>query len=126
MEKNVGYLEGVSPELLSKIAAKNIGTFPVANEWDSHGKKVHHLEKGDADLVIGHLHKLIPHFVRSARVLTPYDMLYPCKTFNVPVLVVAAKETHSEAKKLLGKAAEIATLVDPADLERKAWEILGL
>ena len=56
----VGYLEGTDPLLLSSLTAEGIETLPVANTWDGHGKPINQLGKGEVNLVVGYLHKVIP------------------------------------------------------------------
>jgi len=56
----IGYFEGTDPLLLSKFAAEGVETLPLANTWDSHGKPVNHLTKGEVSVVVGYLHKIIP------------------------------------------------------------------
>lgn len=137
--KIVGYFEGTDSDLLSKIVASGFCTLPLANEWDGHGKNASHIEPGDVDMIIGHLHKLLPPkkkcedgstpvapvAVDLFRGFRPIDLLYPAKAYNIPVLVVVPKDYHKEAKDLLGEAAEFATIVAPINLEKKVREILG-
>lgn len=110
----VGYLEGTDPLFLNELVARNIDTIPLSNGMDGHGKFLGHLTKADEiDVVVGFLHKVIP---LADSGLTPADILHSCKMHRVPVLVVAQRELHTKAEGALGKAAEFATLVDPAEL----------
>lgn len=136
--KIVGYFEGTDSDLLTKIVASGFCTLPLANEWDGHGKNASHIEPGDIDLIIAHLHKLVPPLrkyedenmqtspmgVDIHRGFRPIDLLYPAKVYNIPVLVVVPKDFNKKAKELLGEAAEFATIVAPESLEEKVREIL--
>ena len=130
--KIVGYFDGTDSHLLTKLVAKGYGTIPIANDWDGAGKMASHLEPGDVDLLVGYLHKVIAPVredlsgktPRLYRGLTAYDLLYRAKTFDIPTLIIAPKEDHKAAKKVLGKAAAFVTVVAPEDLEEKALAIL--
>ena len=115
----VGYFEGTDPLLLSTLAAEGHETLPIANTWDAHGKPVNHLVKGEVDVVVGYLHKVIPaEQGRTAMFdLLLSNMLVACKTHNIPVLLVAPGNVHENAKKLLGKAGSMVHLVSPDELE---------
>jgi hypothetical protein len=111
---NVGYLEGTDPQVLSRLAARGIGTVPISNGFDNHGKYINHLVPSDhIAVVVGYLHKLLP---SAERVMTAKDLLFSCMTHNIPVLVIAAKADHAAAKKVLGDAGSYVTLVDLADV----------
>jgi hypothetical protein len=58
------------------------------------------------------------------RGLTPYDLLYRAKAFDIPTLIIAPKDDHKAAKKALGKAADFATVVAPEELEGKILAVL--
>ena len=111
---NVGYLEGTDPLVLTKLVAGGIGTVPIGNGVDSHGKYINHLVPADhIAVVIGYLHKVVP---IKERAMTPKDLLFSCITHNIPVLLVVPKADHQAAKSVLGDAANYVRLVDPADL----------
>ncbi len=136
--KIVGYFEGTDSNLLTKIVASGFCTLPLANEWDGHGKNASHIEPGDVDLIIGHLHKLLPPLrecederaktspmgVDIQRGFRPIDLLYPAKAYSIPVLVVVPKDYQKAGKSLLGEAADFLTIVTPEELEKKVREIL--
>ena len=111
---NVGYLEGTDPLVLTRLAARGIGTVPISNGFDGHGKYINHLIPGDhIAVVVGYLHKLVP---VPERVMTAKDLLFSCMTHNIPVLLIAPKADHAAAKKALGDAGKYVGLVDPADV----------
>ncbi|TFG32474.1 hypothetical protein EU527_09980 [Candidatus Thorarchaeota archaeon] len=136
--KTIGYFEGTDSSLLSKIVAEGFCTVPLANEWDGHGKIASHIEPGEIHLIISHLHKLLPPrgkqkdtkevpvtvSIDAYRGSRPIDLLYPAKTYNIPVLVVVPKEYYEKAKDLLEDANEFVTLIDPDELEEKVRAIL--
>ena len=74
MEKTIGYFEGTDPLLLNKLVARGIGTLPLSNGFDSHGKQVGYLTKEDGiDLVVGYFYKVAPTKKMS---LTIKDILF--------------------------------------------------
>ena len=115
----VGYFEGTDPLLLSKLAAEGIETLPIANTWDGHGKPVNHLGKGEVNVVVGYLHKVIP--IEEARTslfqLMLDNMLAACKIHNIPILLIAPAALREKAKKLLGKTGPNVHVVAPEELE---------
>ncbi|MFW9802562.1 MAG: hypothetical protein ACFFFC_07925 [Candidatus Thorarchaeota archaeon] len=128
--KIIGYFDGTDSILLTNLVARGYGTIPIANDWDGAGKLASLIEPGDVDLLVGYLHKVIAPESESGgdmtmhRGLTPYDLLYRAKAFDIPALIIAPKETHKAAKKALGKAAKFVTLVTPEDVEEKILGIL--
>ena len=137
--KTVGYFDGTDSALLTELVANGFGTIPLANDWDGHGKSASHLEPGVVDLIVGYLHKIVPPIRESERNgehpttnsggafrgLSPFDLLYPAKTYGIPVLVIVPTEYHGAAKQVLGEAAEFVTIVKPEDLRNKVRELLG-
>jgi hypothetical protein len=119
----VAYLEGTDPLVLTKLAAQGIGTIPVSNGFDDHGKYVNHLTTQDnVSVVIGYLHKVMP---TSVLTLTPRDILFACVTQNIPVLLIVEKPDQAKARTLLGEAADHVRLVDPAELFEAVLETVG-
>ncbi len=110
----VGYLEGTDPAVLSKLAATGVGTLPLSNGFDAHGKYINHLTKQDGvTVVVGYLHKVLPY---NGAPVTPQALLFACMTHGIPVLIVADKSLHAAARRQLGEVGERVTLVDPGDL----------
>jgi len=123
--KTIGYFDGVDSILLTKIVASGHRTLPLSNEWDSHGKIASHLEPGEVDLIITYLHKLFPGREISEKVIAPpLNLLYPAKSYNIPVLVVIPKEFHKEGEKILGEAGNFTEIVSPEELEARVFKIL--
>jgi hypothetical protein len=111
---NVGYLEGTDPQVLTRLAVRGIGTVPISNGFDGHGKYINHLVPGDhIAVVVGYLHKLLP---TPERVMTAKDLLFSCMTHNIPILLIAGKADHVAAEKALGDAGQYVQLADPADV----------
>ena len=115
----VGYFEGTDPLLLATLAAEGVETLPIANTWDAHGKPVTHLVKGEVDVVVGYLHKVIPaEQGRTAMFeLLLTNMLVACKTHNIPVLLIAPRNVHEKARRLLGNVGPTVHLIGPDELE---------
>ncbi|MBY8996534.1 MAG: hypothetical protein KGD60_02290 [Candidatus Thorarchaeota archaeon] len=123
--KTVGYFDGTDSSLLTILAASGFCTLPLGNEWDNHGKIASHLQPGEVDIIIAYLHKLLPTSKDVERPIPiPLNLLYPAKTYNIPVLVVVPKDFHEKAENLLGKAADFVNIVTPEDLEENVRKIL--
>ncbi len=124
--KTVGYFDGTDPSLLSKLAASGFCTLPLGNEWDKHGKIASRIEPGEVDIIIVYLHKLLPpcNDVKK-NIPVPVNLLYPAKTYSIPVLVIVPKEFHEKAKDLLGDVADFVNIVTPEDLEENVRKILS-
>ena len=123
--KTVGYFDGTDSNLLTKLAASGFRTLPLGNEWDNHGKIASHLVPGEVDLIITYLHKLLPGRETVKKILpAPLDLLYPAKSYDIPVFVVIPKEFHKEGEKILGEVANFAEIVSPDELEEKVRKIL--
>jgi hypothetical protein len=122
----VGYLEGTDPLLLSTLAAEGVETLPVSNTLDGHGKPINHLSKGEVNVVVGYLHKVIPN--EQARTsmfeLVLDSMLGACKAYGIPVLLIAPAKLHDKAKKLLGESRSNVHVVAPDELEAQIRKYL--
>jgi hypothetical protein len=119
----VAYLQGTDPLVLTRLAAGGIGTIPVSNGFDDHGKYVNHITSDDGvSVVIGYLHKVIP---TSVMTLTPRDLLFSCVTLNIPVLLIAEESDHQKAKSLLGDVTDYVRLVDPGQLYEAVLETIA-
>lgn len=111
---NVGYLEGTDPLVLTQLAARGIGTVPISNGFDGHGKYINHLVPADhIAVVIGYLHKLLP---VPERFMKPKDLLFSCMTHGIPVLLIVPKADQEAARNVLGEARDYVELVEPAEL----------
>ncbi len=122
--KAVGYMEGTDPILLAEWAAYGIEMMPLSNGADGHGKYIAHLATADdIALVIGYLHKFMPAKRMSIKAS---DMLFACKTHNIPVLAIVPRDFHPQAKVQLCDCASDIQLVDPADLWETTRSLLKL
>jgi len=110
----VGYFEGTDPLLLSKLAAEGVETLPVANTWDGHGKYVNHLSKGEVNVVVGYLHKVVPAEQERTQAT---DLLFACKNFDIPVVLVVPATLRERAKRILGDVGPNVHVTAPEDLE---------
>lgn len=114
----VGYLEGTDPTILAKLYLKGIGTLPLGNGWDNHGKYVNHLTTADGvDAVLGYLHKIIPPAFEGKLNL---DILFACIAHGIPVCLMVPRGLQEKAMKWLGGDAGKVNLVDSAE----AFDIL--
>jgi hypothetical protein len=120
----IGYLEGVDPLLLTRLSVRGVGTLPISNGFDNHGKFINAIsERDEIDIVVGHLHKIL----RTQRQgFLPKDLLQSCSDCLVPILVIVPTEHQDAARKVLGQAAGVVTLVDPERLYEEIWARLGL
>ncbi len=119
----VGYLEGTDPLLLTRLAVQGIGTLPLSNGFDLHGKYINHLTRQDGiSVVVGYLHKVLP---TPGMTITPRDLLFACMTHGIPVVLIAEKALQEQAYRLLGEAVAYVRLVDPADLYSTILEIVS-
>ncbi len=109
-----GYLEGADPLTLTRLNLQGIGTLPLGNGFDGHGKYIGHLTKADGiRVVISYLHKILP---TGELKVAPRDFLFACNTHGIDVLLVVPEEGHAKANELLGEIAEWVTLVAPEKL----------
>ena len=122
----VGYFEGTDPLLLTKLAAEGVETLPVANTWDGHGKYVNHLSKGEVNVVVGYLHKVIPaESVRTSSLSLMIDnMLSACKVNDIPVLLIVPATLQDKAKKILGDIGQNVHIVALEELEAQIRKYL--
>ena len=109
--KIVGYLEGTDPIILTKLASNGIGVLPLGNGYDNHGKYIGLISKADnIGAVVGYIHKALPVPGGS---LGPKDILFSCKTNEIPVVLIASEEDIQGANEQLGEVKEYVTTVPP-------------
>ena len=119
----VGYLEGTDPQVLTRLAAAGVGTLPLSNGFDMHGRYVNHLTRQDGvGAVVGYLHKVLPY---NGAPVTPRDLLYACLTHDIPVLLIVGQPEHEAARKLLGEVRDRVELVDPANLYSAIMRVIS-
>jgi hypothetical protein len=110
----IGYMEGTDPVVLTRLAVRGVGTLPVSNGTDNHGKFMTTISERDGiDLVVGYLHKIM----RTAHqgFLTK-DLLQACLDRHIPVLIVVPEAEQADARRVLGPVSESIVLVDPGAL----------
>lgn len=119
----VGYLEGTDAIVLSRLSARGVGMLPLSNGFDNHGQFIGSVtERDEIDLIVGPLHKVM----RTQRQgFYPQDLLESCTTCQIPIWIIVPSQDHATARKALGKASEMATLVDPAHLFDEAMAFLS-
>jgi len=122
----VGYFEGTDPLLLSKLAAEGIETLPVANTWDGHGKMVSHLTKGEVNVVVGYLHKVIPAepLRTSALPIMVDNLLSACRVHDIPVLLMVPDPMREKAEKILSGTEVKIHILPPEQVETEIRKYL--
>jgi hypothetical protein len=120
----VGYMGGTDPLVLTRLAASGVGTLPLSNGVDNHGKFITSVSGRDGiDLIVAYLHKL----ARTQRQgFYPRDLLQPCLDLGVTVIVVALEADWAPARQILGPVSEAVKLVDPGQLYDSIAQELGL
>lgn len=119
MMPRVGYFEGTDPLLLTKLAAEGVETLPLANTWDGHGKFANHLSKGEVNVIVGYLHKVIPaEPLRTASLALMLDsLLSASKVHNIPVLLIVPANLQDKARRIIGDVGSNIQMVAPEELE---------
>lgn len=107
----VGYLEGVDPLILTRLSAEGMGTLPLSNGFDNHGKFINNVsERDEISVVVGYLHKILG-VQRQGFFLQ--DLLQSCRECQIPVLIIAPEPYHNLARDALDKVMDIVSLVTP-------------
>jgi hypothetical protein len=120
----VGYLEGFDPLLLTRLSVEGVGTLPVSNGFDNHGKFINNLSERDGvTLIVGYLHKFLG---TQRQGFFVEDLLLACRECTIPILVVVPQESHPIAQAALDKVRDLVTLVDPGDVYDKIVQLLSL
>jgi len=122
--KTIGYLEGTNPEFLTTLICKGYKTLPLGNDTDNHGKNISFISIADKiDLIVGYLHKVspIPGMTKSLN-----DFLTPGTIHQIPILLLAPKETLTNAKKIVSEATKspYVKVIDPDSLMDESMKIL--
>ncbi len=122
--KTIGYLEGTDPEFLTKLVCMGYKTLPIGNDTDNHGKNIAFISIADKiDLIVGYLHKVspLPTMTKSLN-----DFLTPGIIHKIPILLLAPKETLTNAKKIVSEATNspYIKVIDPKDLMDESMKIL--
>ena len=120
----VGYLGGTDPLVLTRLAARGVGTLPLSNGIDNHGKFITNIsERDQIDVIVGYLHKITR---TQQQGFFPRDLLQPCLDSDIPVLIVVLEEDQSAARQVLGQLGQEIALVDPGRLYAEIARILSL
>jgi len=75
---------------------------------------VNHLSKGEVNVVVGYLHKVIPAEQDRTKAT---DLLFACRNFDIPVVLVVSTSHREKAKKILGDVGSNVHVTAPEDLE---------
>ncbi|MBN1641993.1 MAG: hypothetical protein JXA09_12230 [Anaerolineae bacterium] len=107
----VGYLQGIDPLILTRLAVRGVGTLPISNGFDNHGKFINAItERDEVDLIVGYLHKVL----RTQRQGFPVmDILDACAMCHIPVLIIVPEEDQETARIRLGRASAQVELLAP-------------
>ncbi len=122
--KTIGYLEGTDPEFLTTLVCKGYKTLPIGNDTDNHGKNIAFISIADKiDLIVGYLHKVSP-LPGMTKPLN--EFLTPGIIHHIPILLLAPRETLTDAKKIVSEAttSQYITVIDPKNLRTEALKIL--
>jgi len=120
----IGYMEGTDPLTLTRLSAAGIGTMPIGNGFDNHGKFINNLsERDQVDLLVGYLHKFL---TTQRQGFLPQDLLQACRESRIPVLVLVPEPDHPLARQALANVRDIIALIDPDCLYDEAARRLGL
>jgi hypothetical protein len=119
----VGYFEGTDSLLLSRLVAQGIEPLPLSNTMDHYGKYVNHLSKGEVNVIVGYLHKVIPAELERTFAFPLINLATPIN-YKIPVLVIVPADLHDKAKKLLGDAGPNVHLVAPEEVEAQIRKYL--
>jgi hypothetical protein len=107
----VGYFAGTDPLILTKLASEGIGVLPLGNGYDNHGKYIGHITKEEnIGAVIGYIHKVL---TIPGGSLGPKDILFSCKTYRIPIVLMASEDDIKGSIEQLGEAKEYVTVVTP-------------
>ena len=122
--KTVGYLEGTDPEFLTKLVCMGYKTLPIGNEIDNHGKNIAFISIADkVDLIVGYLHKVspLPTMTKSLK-----EYLTPGIIHQIPILLLAPRETLPHAKKIVSEATNSTCIkvIDYKNLMDESMKIL--
>jgi len=122
--KTVAYLEGTDPEFLTKLVCMGYKTLPIGNDTDNHGKNIAFISIADKiDLIVGYLHKIspLPAMTKSLK-----EFLTPGIIHHIPILLLAPKETLTNAKKIVAEAttSTYIKVIDPKNLMIETMKIL--
>ena len=122
--KTIAYLEGTNPDFLTKLVCMGYKTLPIGNDTDNHGKNIAFISIADKiDLIVGYLHKVspLPNVTKSLK-----DFLTPGIIHQIPILLLAPKETLNNAKKIVMEATKspYIKVIDSEDLMDESMKIL--
>ena len=120
----VGYLEGTDPLVLTRLASRGVGTLPLSNGFDNHGKFITSVSgRDDLDVVVGYLHKLTR---TQKQGFYPRDLLQSCLDCGITVMIVVPAADHALARQVLGAVGDATMLIDPGGLFDSIAQKLGL
>jgi hypothetical protein len=120
----IGYMEGTDPLTLTRLSASGIGTMPISNGFDNHGKFINNLsERDQVALLVGYLHKFL---ATQQQGFFVEDLLQACRESHIQVLVLAPETDHPLARRALATVSDIIALIEPSRLFDEAAHRLGL
>jgi hypothetical protein len=99
-------------------------TLPIGNDIDNHGKNIAFISIADkVDLIVGYLHKVspLPNMTKSLK-----EFLTPGIIHQIPILLLAPKETLADAKKIVTEATTSTSVkvIDYKNLMDESMKIL--
>jgi hypothetical protein len=101
-----------------------VGTLPLSNGFDNHGKFITSVTRRDGiDVIVGYLHK----FLRTQKQgFYTRDLVQPCVDCEIIVMIVVPRADQAAARQVLEPVGDAAMLVDPEQLYDAIAGSLGL
>jgi len=100
----IGYLEGVEPEVLDRLALEGHEIVELGDGKDHHGKNLTHITKYDRiDLVVTHFFKLRHPSRLYGAPTSLVEGLKGCKKADVPLVVVVPQQEIGRIRKKLSE-----------------------
>jgi hypothetical protein len=124
--KKVAYFDGTEPALLTTLICNGCDTVPVSNGRDNHGPHVRLInDQNRFDLLLAPLYKIVAPEDREPTDATYQDIFHLCRTYSIPMLVAVPAALCEAATALVGELPASVQMVDPAEMERVALEVLA-
>jgi hypothetical protein len=122
MVRRIGYLAGTDSTTLTRIAIDGVGTIPLSNGWDDHGKYLAHITLSDGlSAIVAPFHKIS---AAPGDPVGPHDILSPAIDAGIPVLVIVPEDIKDKVVGMLTR--KEAEPVSPEKLYIRLKEILKI
>ena len=126
MTKVIGYFDGTDSALLTDLVCDGYDTLPISNGFDNAGMHVRIINKENrVDVLIGYVHKIYsPEGSTPHGAVTYQDVFHVCHTFDIPLVLMVARDLREKAEALFDDIQECLYFVDPAEALSEVTEIL--